>query len=75
MLIVYTKNNCIQCKLTKKRLERLNISFKEENIEDNEKVLQELKNAGFMSLPVLRENGSFIASVQHYLTEKEDKRS
>lgn len=73
MLIVYTKNNCIQCKITKKRLQRLNIQFIEENVENNDELLQEIKRAGFMSMPVLKENDMFITSVQQYLNEKEDK--
>ena len=43
-LTVFTKNNCIQCKMTKKFLEQHNISF------------DYLRDHGFQTVPVIEEN-------------------
>lgn len=53
MVKVYSKNNCIQCKMTKELLKKRNISFLEINVdhEENKSVLSSLKEKGIKSLP------------------------
>ena len=56
MIKLYTKNNCIQCAMTKKLLNKDNIKYEEINVEENSDVLEDLKSRGFKSLPVLSYN-------------------
>lgn len=56
MIKLYTKNNCIQCTMTKKLLNKDNIKYEEINVEENSDVLEDLKSRGFKSLPVLSYN-------------------
>lgn len=55
-LTVFTKNNCIQCKMTKKFLEQHNISFKEKNISQEPQYIDYLRDHGFQTVPVIEEN-------------------
>jgi glutaredoxin-like protein NrdH len=50
---VYTKENCPQCKMTKKVLDDLGIKYVEIDVEDNEIALEHLSDMGFQSLPVV----------------------
>ncbi|CAK8054762.1 glutaredoxin-like protein NrdH [Eupransor demetentiae] len=50
---VYTKNNCVQCKMTKKFLDQAGIGYEEFNIEEEPQYAQELKDAGFRQAPVV----------------------
>ena len=52
-LVLYTKNNCIQCKMTKRFLEQNNIAFEEHNISEEPEYVDYLKEKGFRSVPVL----------------------
>ena len=40
MVTVYTKNNCMQCKLTKRNLQENGIEYQEVNTDDDEKALE-----------------------------------
>lgn len=53
MINVYSKNNCIQCKMTKNWLTDNDIKFKEINIEDELEGLEHLMMLGLSSLPVV----------------------
>lgn len=55
-LELYTKNNCIQCKMTKKFLNEHNINFAEKNITETPEYIDYLKSKGFRSVPVLEDN-------------------
>lgn len=55
---VYTKNNCAQCTMTKKQLEKHKIDFKLINVEEDEEALEYVKNElGFSSMPVVVAEG------------------
>lgn len=53
-LVLYTKNNCIQCKMTKKFLKAHNINFVEHNIDEQPEFINSLKSEGFMATPVVK---------------------
>lgn len=53
MLELYTKDNCIQCKMTKNVLQQLNITYTEHNINNEPEYVDYLKAKGFRSVPVL----------------------
>ena len=54
MVTVYSKNNCIQCKMTKKFLEQHNVNFVEHNIDEQPEYVEGLKAEGFRATPVVK---------------------
>ncbi len=54
MVTVFSKNNCIQCKMTKKFLQQHNIDFIEHNIDEQPEYVAKLKAEGFMATPVVK---------------------
>jgi glutaredoxin-like protein NrdH len=59
-LAIYTKNNCIQCKMTKKFLAAHHIAFEEHNINREPQYIDYLKAKGFRSVPVIEKNSDPI---------------
>lgn len=51
MIKVYTKNSCIQCKMTKRTLSAKDIDFEEINVDNDAEALEYLKSQGIKSLP------------------------
>lgn len=62
MYTVYTKNNCQQCVMTKKKMKSLGLSFIEINTDDNSKALDMLKSKGVQRLPAVFKGTKFIFS-------------
>lgn len=56
-VIVYSKPNCMQCQFTKKYLESKGIPYEVKDIEQNDKAIDEVKQLGFSSLPVVIAEG------------------
>lgn len=54
MVTVYTMNNCQPCKMTKRELARLGVSFKEVNLTEHPEELDSLRELGYMSAPVVK---------------------
>ncbi len=54
---VYSRNNCMQCKMTKRYLAEHNVEFVEHNINDQPEYVDYLKERGFLSLPVVDIDG------------------
>lgn len=50
---IFSKNNCIQCKMAKRFLSENNIAFEEVNIDIQTEAIDWLKENGFQSLPVV----------------------
>ena len=59
MIKVYSKPDCMPCKMTKKYLTEHNIPFEDVNVEEDEAALELIKQHGFFSLPVVTTNDSF----------------
>lgn len=60
MVTVYSKNNCVQCKMTKRFLEQHNVAFKEINLDEEPEFIEHVKGLGFSAAPVIEtENDSF----------------
>lgn len=58
MTIVYTKNNCPQCEMTKRVLTELGVKFDTINVEENEEALRYVKDTlGFSAMPVIVAEG------------------
>ncbi len=52
-LRIYTKTACHPCRLTKKSFEKANVEYEERNIDINRSFVQEVKDLGFTSVPVV----------------------
>lgn len=52
-LVVYSRDNCPQCKFTKEFLKNHNIPFETVNVEVQDGALEILRHYGFQSLPVV----------------------
>jgi len=61
MVTVFSKNNCMQCKMVKKWLTDKSISFEEVNMDENPDAVANVKALGFMSAPVVTK-GEFAFS-------------
>lgn len=61
-MILYTKNNCAQCKMTKLHLTNLGISYTELNVDENEAYMEHAKATGYKSMPIVVLNGEVVAS-------------
>ncbi|MFV0556153.1 MAG: glutaredoxin-like protein NrdH [Lactovum sp.] len=53
MVKVYSKNNCVQCKMVKRYLEENNVNFTEYNIEEEPKYRDYIVSLGYQALPVV----------------------
>lgn len=63
MITVYTKNNCMGCKMTKRKLQELGVNYQEINVDENLEALEYLMECGFRSLPVVfNSNGASIVT-------------
>ena len=59
MITVYTKNNCMPCKMTKRKLQELGVNYQEINVDEDLSALGYLIECGFRSLPVVfNKNGA-----------------
>ena len=61
-ILIYTKNQCVQCKMSKNILNDLGISYTEKNVDTNEKFMDEAKVTGYKSMPIILKDGQVIAS-------------
>lgn len=53
-VIVYSKDKCQQCKGVKRWLKSNGIAFNEINVSEQPEYIQEVKDLGFTSLPVVK---------------------
>ena len=61
-ITVYTKNQCVQCQMSKNVLNDLGVSYTEKNVDTNEKFMDEAKATGYKSMPIILNDGQVIAS-------------
>lgn len=52
-ITLYTKPGCGQCMFTKKFFEKNQITFIEKNIQTSQEALEEVRQLGYSSLPVV----------------------
>ena len=60
-ITVFSKNNCMQCKMTKKLLDQHGADFEEINIDEKPEKIEYVKNLGFSAAPVI-EAGNVVFS-------------
>ncbi|VGZ47860.1 glutaredoxin [Streptococcus pyogenes] len=64
MITVYSKNNCMQCKMTKKFLEQHGANFQEININEHPEKVDYVKSLGFTSAPVIEADNLVFSGFQ-----------
>ena len=50
MVTVYSKNNCVQCKMTKRFLDSNKIAYREINLDEQPEFIEQVKELGSMLL-------------------------
>ena len=60
-ITLFSKNNCMQCKMTKKFLEKEGADFEEINIDEQPEKIDYVKSLGFTAAPVI-EAGDIVFS-------------
>ena len=74
---IFTKNDCMPCKMTKRMFDKAGVEYQEINMEYNPSEREKVVKAGFVSAPVIEVDGEFVASgfkpeiVQNIITEIE----
>lgn len=53
MVTIYSKNDCAQCKMLKKQLNRAGVSYMEFNMDEQPEKREYVKSKGWSSAPVL----------------------
>ena len=61
-MIIYTKNNCAQCRFSKLHMQNMGVTYEERNVDENDAYMQEALDTGFKSMPIVVLNGEVIAS-------------
>ncbi len=56
-IVVYSKPNCMQCNFTKKYLDDKGVEYVTKDIFESEAALEEVKELGFSSVPVITIEG------------------
>lgn len=59
-ITLFSKNNCMQCKMTKRFLSENNISYEEVNIDNEPNAIDWLKEKGFQSVPVITSDATTV---------------
>lgn len=52
-IIIYTKDNCMPCRMTKEQLKRHEVDFIEINLDEHPEKMDECRATGFTSMPVV----------------------
>ncbi|HFI0352644.1 TPA: glutaredoxin-like protein NrdH [Streptococcus suis] len=53
MVTIYSKNDCVQCKMSKKFLDQHNVAYTEINLDEQPEYIEHVKSLGFSSAPVI----------------------
>jgi len=54
MVTVYSKNNCVQCKMTKRFLDSNKIAYREINLDEQPEFIEQVKELGFSAAPIIQ---------------------
>ncbi|WP_105131531.1 glutaredoxin-like protein NrdH, partial [Streptococcus suis] len=52
MVTIYSKNDCVQCKMSKKFLDQHNVAYTEINLDEQPEYIEHVKSLGFSAAPV-----------------------
>ena len=54
MVTIYSKNNCVQCKMTKRFLDTNHVEYREINLAAQPEYIEHVKSLGFNAAPVIQ---------------------
>ncbi|HFR3537516.1 glutaredoxin-like protein NrdH [Streptococcus iners] len=64
MVTIYSKNNCVQCKMSKKFLDEHNVAYKEINLDEQPEFIGHVKSLGFSAAPVIETENEVFSGFQ-----------
>ena len=54
MVTVYSKNNCVQCKMPKRFLDSNNIAYRAITLDEQPEYIEQVKELGFSAAPIIQ---------------------
>lgn len=64
MVTIYSKNNCMQCKMTKRFLDSQHVEYREINLDEQPEYIAHVKDLGFSAAPVIQTPTESFAGFQ-----------
>ncbi|HFU4460381.1 TPA: glutaredoxin-like protein NrdH [Streptococcus suis] len=64
MVTIYSKNDCVQCKMSKKFLDQHNVAYKEINLDEQPEFIEHVKSLGFSAAPVIETENEVFSGFQ-----------
>lgn len=63
-ITIFSKNNCMQCKMTKKLLDKEGADYQEINIDERPDMIDYVKDLGFSAVPVVKAGDIIFSGFQ-----------
>ena len=63
-ITIFSKNNCMQCKMTKKLLDKEGADYQEINIDERPEMIDYVKDLGFSAAPVIKAGDIIFSGFQ-----------
>lgn len=63
-ITIFSKNNCMQCKMTKKLLDKEGANYQEINIDERPDMIDYVKDLGFSAAPVVKAGDIIFSGFQ-----------
>ena len=64
MVTIYSKNDCVQCKMTKKFLDQHKVEYNEINLDEQPEFIDYVKGLGFSAAPVIETENDVFSGFQ-----------
>ncbi|HHT7802903.1 TPA: glutaredoxin-like protein NrdH [Streptococcus suis] len=64
MVTIYSKNDCVQCKMSKKFLDQHGVEYKEINLDEHPEFIDHVKGLGFSAAPVIETENDVFSGFQ-----------
>ena len=63
-ITIFSKNNCMQCKMTKKLLDKEGADYQEINIDERPEMIDYVNDLGFSAAPVIKAGDIIFSGFQ-----------
>ena len=63
-ITIFSKNNCMQCRMTKKLLDKEGADYQEINIDERPEMIDYVKDLGFSAAPVIKAGDIIFSGFQ-----------
>ncbi|HEL1593084.1 glutaredoxin-like protein NrdH [Streptococcus suis] len=64
MVTIYSKNDCVQCKMSKKFLDQHNVAYTEINLDEQPEYIEHVKSLGCSAAPVIETEKEVFSGFQ-----------